>query len=106
VLTAGLVIAPAQAADVQGAPACNVAMVTVWGVIAPVSTFGLLKNLEAIPGVANASFNLRHALATVLIQPGATVTDDQFRAAVRKASYTPREIVRSSKCPTAPAAGQ
>lgn len=96
----------ARAADRQTVPGCNVALVTVWGVIAPVSTFGLIKNLEAIPGVVHASFDLRHALATVLIRPDATVTDEQLRAAVRKASYTPKGIVRSAQCPTAPGAAK
>ena len=100
-LAACLAAASARGADVPMTAPCGVAMVTVWGVIAPVATFGLIKNLEAIPGVAEASFDLRHALATVRIKPGATVTDDQLRAAVRSASYTPREIARASKCPAA-----
>ena len=87
-------------------PACGEVLMTVWGVIAPVATFGLLKNLEAVPGVEHASFDLRHALAAVRIRPGAIVTDDQLRTAVRSASYTPREIRRRSGCPKDGLAGQ
>lgn len=102
---AAYLAAPALGAVPQTA-ACSEALVTVWGVIAPVATFGLIKSLEAVPGVKRASFDLLHALATVEIQPGAVVTDEQLRAAVKSASYTPREIRRPSPCPVADAAGQ
>lgn len=101
IIAASLATAPARGADLHTAVPCGDILVTVWGVIAPVATFGLIKNLEAIPGVAQASFDLRHALATIEVKPGATVTDGQLRAAVRSASYTPREITRASKCPAA-----
>ena len=101
ILAASLAAAPARGADMPMTAPCGEALVTVWGVIAPVATFGLIKNLEAIPGVEQASFDLRHALAMVRVKPGVTVTDDQLRAAVRSASYTPREITRASKCPAA-----
>lgn len=68
------------------------ALVVVKGVVSPGSSFGLLKNLGAIKGVADVRFNLLHGLADVRLQPGAVVTDDQLRAAVRSASYTPGGI--------------
>ena len=77
---------------------------TVWGVVVPGASFGLIKNLEAVPGVDAVSFNLRDALATVEIRHGATVTDDQLRAAVKAASYTPKEIRRLSDCSNAQSA--
>lgn len=100
------VAGPALGASSQTTAACSTALVTVWGVIAPSSTFGLIKNLTGVPGVDKVSFDLRHALATVQIRPGTTVTDDQLRATVRSASYTPREIRRLSTCPDAGSAGQ
>ncbi len=91
-------IEPLSAAPPQS-EACNEALATVWGVVAPGSTFGLLKNIEAIPGVSSAKFDLLHALATIRIRPNAVVTDDQIRAAVKSASYTPKEIRRFLTCP-------
>lgn len=79
--------------------ACDQLQMVVWGIIAPGSTFGLIKNLEAVPGVDRVTFDLRHALATIEIRHGVTVTDSQLRAAVKSASYTPREINRPSTCP-------
>lgn len=105
-LMAASLAGPAFGANAETTTGCSETLVTVWGVIAPVATFGLIKNLEAVPGVERASFDLRHALATVQIRPGATVTDDQLRAAVRSASYTPREISRLPTCPKAGSAGQ
>ena len=89
---------PAQAANSQ-IDACDRLQMVVWGIIAPGSTFGLIKNLEAVPGVDHVSFDLRHALATIEIRHGVAVTDSQLRAAVKSASYTPREINRPSTCP-------
>lgn len=80
------------------ADACDRLQMIVWGIISPGSTFGLIKNLEAVPGIDHVSFDLRHAVATVDIHHGATVTDNQLRAAVISASYTPREINRPSSC--------
>lgn len=79
--------------------ACDRLQMVVWGIIAPGSTFGLIKNLEAVPGVDHVTFDLRHALATIEIRHGVTVTDSQLRTAVKSASYTPREITRPSTCP-------
>ena len=96
-VAAALLAGPVRAAHAI-VPVCNEVQMTVWGVITPGSTFGLIKNFESIPGVDGASFDLRHAIATVRFQPGANVTDDQLRAAVRSASYTSREIHRVSEC--------
>ncbi len=80
---------------------CDRLHMVVWGIIAPGSTFGLIKNLEAVPGVDRVTFDLRHALATIEIHHGTTVSDSQLRAAVKSASYTPREIDRPSACANA-----
>ena len=70
----------------------GLALVTVMGVVSPGSSFGLLKHLGGIPGVAEVHFDLLHGLARVQLKPGATVTDAQLREAVRSASYTPGDI--------------
>lgn len=68
------------------------ALAIVKGVVAPFAVFGLVHNLQAIPGVERVSFNLMQGLADIRVRAGAQVTDDQIRAAIRKASYTPGEI--------------
>jgi hypothetical protein len=92
---AGVIAALAAAgpvlADPPAAPAGE-ALVTVMGVVTPYATFGLLKHLRGIPGVESATFDLAHGIADVHLRAGATVTDDQLRAAIRSASYTPGEI--------------
>lgn len=79
------------------APPAGEALVTVMGVVTPYATFGLLKHLDGIAGVATVTFDLATGVADVHLRPGATVTDDQFRAAIRSASYTPGDIRRKSE---------
>ena len=67
---------------------------TVLGVVSPGATFGLTRHLLGIPGVRSMRFDLQHGLATMQLAPDAMVTDDQLRAAVRSASYTPGDIRR------------
>ena len=88
-LVAAILAAPAIAAP---PPAGSEALVTVKGIVAPFAVFGLVHNLQQIPGVERVTFNLAHGLADVTIRAGATVTEEQIRAAVHKASYTPGEI--------------
>ena len=90
-LIAALGVAVPALADAPVLPASE-ALVTVMGVVTPYATFGLLKHLNGIPGVETVTFDLAHGIADVHIHPGATVTDDQFRAAIRSASYTPGDI--------------
>ncbi len=68
--------------------------IVVMGVVAPSSTFGLNKHLLGIPGVRDVHFDLLHGIAAMHIAPGAVISDEQLRAAVRSASYTPGEIRR------------
>lgn len=88
---AALAMAASALADAPALPASE-ALVTVMGVVSPYATFGLLKHLGGIAGVESATFNLAQGVADVHIRPGATVTDDQLRAAIRSASYTPGAI--------------
>jgi hypothetical protein len=84
----------AWAADQSPAPAETSAaaagevQVIVLGVTAPFFTFGIVKRFEQIPGVQHASFNLLHGRADIVLKPGATVTDDELRQAVRNASFS------------------
>lgn len=92
---------PARAAGQIG----DQVQVTVMGVVAPYSTFGLIKHLMGIPGVARVQFNLLHGVADMQLQAGAVVTDEQIRAAVRSASYTPGKIRRMTPPAASTAAG-
>lgn len=85
-------------------PGYGEVQVTVLGVTAPFFVFGIVKRLEQIPGVEHASFNLKRGTADVVLKPGATVTDDDLRRAVRSASYTIGPIHWIAH-PTANAAG-
>ncbi len=84
---------PAPAADQPSArpalpPGYGEVQVVVLGVTAPFFVFGIVKRFEEIPGVEHTSFNLKRGTADVLLKPGATVTDDDLRRAVRSASYS------------------
>lgn len=100
----GLAASPARAEAPGGE-----ALVTVKGVVAPFSTFGLLRHLMGIPGVQQVQFNLLHGVADMKLWPGAVVTDKQIRDAVSSASYTAGEIRWSTPTPgnrpTSPAPG-
>ena len=69
-------------------PGYGEVQVVVLGVTAPFFVFGIVKRFEEIPGVEHTSFNLKRGTADVLLKPGATVTDDDLRRAVRNASYS------------------
>jgi len=66
--------------------------VIVKGVAVPYSVFGIIKRLEQIPGVATVNFDMRHGLADIKLLPGAHISDEQLRAAIKNASYTPGDI--------------
>ena len=89
---AGVALALAATAPAKAAEPGGEALVTVMGVVSPGSSFGLLKHLSGIKGVKDVHFDLRNGLARVQLLPGAVVTDEQLRAAVRSASYTPGDI--------------
>ena len=89
--------APVWAADQPSAkpalpPGYGEVKVVVLGVTAPFFTFGIVKRLEQIPGVEHASFNLLRGTADVVLKPGANVSDDDLRRAVRNASYSTGSI--------------
>ena len=67
-------------------------LLVVKGVATPFSEFGLIHHLSQIPGVRTVHFDLLHGLADVKLKPGATISDEDFRRAIRGASYTPGPI--------------
>ncbi len=71
--------------------------VQVFGVAIPFTSFGIIHRLKTVPGVANVRFNLRQGEAILTLEPGAYVTDEMLRDAVRDASYTPGKIEWPSK---------
>lgn len=87
VLTA-LVTPVVFAAEPQG----RKALVIVKGVTTPFSALGLIKHFNQIPEVKTVSFDLSQGLADVILQPGATVSDEELRRTIRNASYTPGPI--------------
>ncbi len=90
-LAGGLLLLATGTAAVAEETGCEAQMI-VKGVVAPGATFGLLKHLGGLPGVEQVHFDLLHGIARVQLRPGATVTDEQLREAVRSASYTPGDI--------------
>lgn len=87
-------IRPSFGATTGDPPDTEDILVIVKGVATPFSEFGLLKHLNAIPGVAQVHFNLMRGLATVSLKPGAQVTDEQIIQTIRSASYTTGSITR------------
>jgi copper chaperone CopZ len=93
VILLGLSSLSASPADSATPPAQgDEVRVIVKGVAVPYSVFGIIKHLEQIPGVAKVDFDMRHGLADIKLIPGAHITEDQLRAAIKNASYTPGDI--------------
>lgn len=67
-------------------------LVIVKGVATPFSVFGLIQRLKQIPEVKSVTFDLSQGLADVRFKPGAVVSDEELRRAIRNASYTPGRI--------------
>ena len=83
---------PVLGADPSGTVPEREALVIVKGVATPFSVFGLIRRFNQIPGVESATFDLSQGLADVKFKPGAAVSDEDIRRAVRDASYTPGPI--------------
>ncbi len=87
-----LQVHPGLAADPAGTTPRREALIIVKGVATPFSVFGLIHRFKQIPGVEDVVFYLSRGLADVTLKPGATVSDEEFRQAIRNASYTPGAI--------------
>lgn len=71
--------------------------VQVLGVAIPFTSFGIVHRLRTVPGVESVAFNLKEGEAILKLKPGAYVTGEMLRDAVRDASYTPGDIAWASK---------
>ncbi len=94
-----LALALALAAMVAQGPAwsANSAQGTVIvaqanGMSCPFCAYGVRKELLTVPGVKSVSVNLAKSQATVTLSPGAKVTDEQIRHAIREAGFSPGPI--------------
>jgi|BEDMetMinimDraft_2_1075160.scaffolds.fasta_scaffold05679_2 hypothetical protein len=67
--------------------------VIILGVTAPFFVFGITKRFQEIPGVEKVTFILEEGLADVWIKPGAHVTDEDLKKAVRSASFSLGRII-------------
>lgn len=74
----------AQAPDAVG----RQAVITVDGLQCPFCAYGIQKQLKKLPGATKVEVELAKNQAIVSFKPGADVTDDQLREAVRKAGFT------------------
>lgn len=71
--------------------------VQVLGVAIPFTSFGIIHRLQTVSGVASVQFNLKKGEAILKLKPGAYVTNEMLRDAVRDASYSPGKIEWPSK---------
>jgi len=85
-LTAPVTIVSAQDVEVQAV------IIQVDGLSCPFCAYGLEKNLKKVSGVGNVDINMKTGKATVELEPGSKVGDNELRQAVEKAGFTAREI--------------
>lgn len=78
-----LLALPAQAATVIELP--------VDGLACNFCVYGLVKKLNALPGVASADVSLQQRRARVVMEEGAKLSAEQLTSAVRDAGFTPGE---------------
>ncbi|MBI4395789.1 MAG: heavy-metal-associated domain-containing protein [Elusimicrobia bacterium] len=62
------------------------------GMACPFCAYGVEKHLKKVRGVEEAKVNLGEGTAAVTLKPGAEVTAEQVRQAVRKAGFKASEI--------------
>jgi mercuric ion binding protein len=85
-LAAPVTIVPAQDVETQSV------IIRVDGLSCPFCAYGLEKNLKKVPGVGSVDIDMQAGKATVELEPGAGVSDDELRQAVEKAGFTARDI--------------
>ncbi len=81
----------------QATAISGIVKVQVLGVAIPFTSFGIIHRLQTVPGVASVQFNLKEGEAILTLKPGAYITDEILRDAVRDASYSPGKIEWASK---------
>lgn len=79
--------------DYSAPPGYGEVHVIVLGVTSPFSTFGLGRRFLEVPGVAKMRFIMEEGRAVLWLKPGARVSEDELRKAVRNASFTTDRII-------------
>lgn len=79
--------------DYSAPPGYGEVHVIVLGVTSPFSTFGLGRRFLEVPGVAKMRFIMEEGRAVLWLKPGAQVSEDELRKAVRNASFTTDRII-------------
>ncbi len=88
---AGTLLLPAGVSSLAAqapAPVGKQAVITVEGLQCPFCAYGIQKQLKKLPGATKVEVELAENQAIVSFKPGADVSDDQLREAVRKAGFT------------------
>lgn len=84
--------APVAPSWAGGSTAQGTIVAKVDGMSCPFCTYGLRKELLTIPGVKDVQVSLVKSEATLQLDPGSNVTDDQIRQAVHQAGFSPAAI--------------
>jgi copper chaperone CopZ len=91
-LRAGAPLAHAETQSNTPPAGAKHAVVDVKGMACPFCAFGLKKHLQRLPGVKNVEVSLEKGQAVLDVSPGAKLTDDQIRKAIRDSGFNPGEI--------------
>jgi len=67
-------------------------LVHIEGLACPFCAFGIEKHLKKVDGVKKVQVNLGEGTAHLTLKPGAEVTEEQVRQAVKKAGFKASEI--------------
>jgi len=68
-------------------------IVRVDGASCPFCAFGLEKRIGQIEGVADVQLEMKKGTVIVMLEKGATVSEQALRQAVDEAGFTPHEII-------------
>ncbi len=71
--------------------------IKVEGLYCPFCAYGLEKQLKKLDGYKKVEINLKHGVAELQTQPGATVTDEAIQQAVEDAGFDSASIKRLQK---------
>jgi len=69
------------------------------GLACPFCAFGIEKHLKKVDGVKKVLVNLGEGTANLTLNPGAEVTGEQIRQAVKKAGFKASEITNVEERP-------
>ena len=99
------ILFPNGAASIKAAEAekelfKNNVLVNIDGLACPFCAFGVEKHLKKVAGVKTVQVNLGEGTANLTLNPGAEVTGEQIRQAVKKAGFQASEITNVEELPT------